>query len=150
VWFADRQFLLFVDIPRSQILRWIQDQPVSVFGSPSNHATGDTRDRQGRLMTCESGGRRVTRTELDGSMTVVVDRYQGKRFNSPNDIVVRSDDTIWFTDPDYGILTDYTGDKAESEFGRYDVFRFGPRVSDLRRTFRDRGVVQRLRLSPHP
>jgi gluconolactonase len=132
VWFADAQFLLFVDIPRSQILRWIEDQPVSVFRSPSNHANGNTRDRQGRLVTCESGGRRVTRTELDGSIMVIVDRYQGKRFNSPNDIVVRSDDTIWFTDPDYGILTDYTGDKAEGEIGRCNVFRFDPRVGDLR------------------
>lgn len=131
VWFADAQCLLFVDIPRSRILRWAEDQPVTIYRSPSNNSNGLTRDRQGRLVACESGGRRVSRTEPDGSVTTLAERYQGKRLNSPNDVVVRSDDTVWFTDPDYGILTDYTGDKAESELGRCHVFRLDPRSGEL-------------------
>jgi gluconolactonase len=132
VWFADLELLLFSDVPNNRILRWVDGQPVTVFRAPSNYANGNTRDRQGRLMTCESGGRRVARTEPDGSVTVVVDRFEGKRLNSPNDIVVKSDDTIWFTDPDYGILTDYTGEKAESEIGRCNAYRLDPRSGQLR------------------
>jgi gluconolactonase len=131
VWFGDQQCLLFSDIPNSVILRWAEGLPVSVHRSFTNHANGNTRDRQGRLLTCESGARRVTRTEPDGSITVLAERFQGKRLNSPNDIVVGSDDTIWFTDPDYGILTDYTGDKAESEIGRCNVYRLDPRSGAL-------------------
>jgi gluconolactonase len=131
VWFADVQLLLFSDVPNNRILRWVEGQPATVFRAPANHANGNTRDRQGRLLTCESGGRRVTRTEPDGTVTVTVDRFDGKRLNSPNDLVVKSDDTIWFTDPDYGILTDYTGDKAESEIGRCNVYRFEPRSGHL-------------------
>ena len=100
VWFADSGCLLLSDVPSNRILRWVEGQGASVYREPSNHANGNTRDRQGRLLTCESGGRRVVRTELDGSETVLADRYQGKRLNSPNDIVVKSDDTVWFTDPD--------------------------------------------------
>jgi gluconolactonase len=131
VWFGDQQCLLFSDIPNAVILRWAEGQAVSVFRSFTNHANGNTRDRQGRLLTCESGARRVTRTEPDGSITVIAERFQGKRLNSPNDIVVAADDSIWFTDPDYGILTDYTGDKAESELGRCNVFRLDPRSGAL-------------------
>ena len=128
VWFADTQTLLFSDIPNDRILRWNEGAGVSVFRMPSNHANGNTRDRQGRLLTCESGGRRVTRTEPDGTITVVAGTYQGKRLNSPNDIVVSNDGAIWFTDPDYGILSDYTGDKAESELGACNVFRVDPQT----------------------
>ena len=96
VWFADAQCLLFSDIPNSQILRWTEGQPVSVYRSFSNPANGLARDRQGRLVTCESGARRLIRTEPDGTLTVIAERYQGKRLNSPNDVVVRADDTIWF------------------------------------------------------
>jgi gluconolactonase len=131
VWFADAQCLLFSDIPNSQVLRWAEGQPVSVYRSFANHANGLARDRQGRLITCESGARRLTRTEPDGTLTVIAERYQGKRLNSPNDVVVRADDTIWFTDPDYGILTDYTGDKAESELGRCNVFCLDSRSGEL-------------------
>jgi gluconolactonase len=123
VWFADQQCLLFTDIPNNRILRWVDGQPASVFRAPSDYANGNTRDRQGRLVTCEHGGRRVTRTEPDGRITVIADRYEGKRLNSPNDVVVRSDDSVWFTDPDYGILSDFTGTKGEREQGGCNVFR---------------------------
>jgi gluconolactonase len=131
VYFADLGVLLASDIPNEQILRFVDGQPPTVFRQPSGNANGNTRDRQGRLLTCESGSRRVTRTERDGRLTVIADNYEGKRFNSPNDIVVRTDDSIWFTDPDYGILSDYTGNKAESELGRRCVFRFKPREGRL-------------------
>jgi gluconolactonase len=124
VWFADTQTLLFVDIPSNQIYRWVEGQGVSVMRQPSNHANGMTRDRQGRLITCEGGTRRVTRTELDGRITVIGDNFEGKRLNSPNDIVVKSDGSIWFTDPDYGILSDYAGDRARSEIGACNVYRW--------------------------
>ena len=95
----------------------------SVFRQPARNSNGNTVDRQGRLVTCEHGGRQVTRTEHDGSITVLADRFQGKRLNSPNDVVVKSDDSIWFTDPDYGILSDYEGDKSDGEIGRCNVYR---------------------------
>lgn len=131
VYFADLGVLLVSDIPSEQILRLVPGQAPTVFRQPSGNANGNTRDRQGRLLTCESGNRRVTRTELDGRQTVLADNYQGKRLNSPNDIIVKSDDTVWFTDPDYGILSDYTGNKATSEMGRRCVFRFDPRDGSL-------------------
>ncbi|MGE3832738.1 MAG: SMP-30/gluconolactonase/LRE family protein [Parvibaculaceae bacterium] len=131
VYFADLGVLLVSDIPSEQILRVVPGQAPTVFRQPSGNANGNTRDRQGRLLTCESGNRRVTRTELDGRQTVLADNYQGKRLNSPNDIIVKSDDTVWFTDPDYGILSDYTGNKAPSEIRRRCVFRFDPRDGSL-------------------
>ncbi len=130
VYFADGGYLLFSDIPNNVLLKWTEGLGVSVFRNPSNYANGNTRDRQGRLVTCEHG-RRLTRTEYDGSVTVLADNYQGKRLNSPNDVVVKSDDTIWFTDPPYGILTDYEGVKGESELGHNYVFRFDPRSGAL-------------------
>jgi gluconolactonase len=102
------------------------DGSVSVFRSPSNYANGNTVDREGRLVTCEHGGRRVTRTEPDGSITVLADRYRGKRLNSPNDVVVKSDGSIWFTDPTYGIDSDYEGHKAEAEQDGSHVYRIDP------------------------
>src|SRR6516162_8234223 len=100
VWFGDGRYLLWSDIPNDRILRWEEETgAVSIFRKPSEFANGNTRDRQGRLITCEHGGRRVTRTEYDGSITVLMDRYQSKRLNSPNDVVVKSDNSIWFTDP---------------------------------------------------
>ncbi len=116
VWFGDGRYLLWSDIPNDRILRWDEETgAVSIFRKPSNNANGNTRDRQGRLVTCEHGGRRVTRTELDGSVTVLADRFEGKRLNSPNDVVVKSDGSIWFTDPPFGILGNYEGDRAPSE-----------------------------------
>jgi gluconolactonase len=116
VWFGDQRCLLWSDIPNDRIMRWDEETgTVSVFRKPSNNANGNTRDRQGRLVTCEHLGRRVTRTEYDGSIIVIVDCFEGKRLNSPNDVVVKSDASIWFTDPVFGILADYEGRKAEPE-----------------------------------
>jgi len=116
VWFGDLRCLLWSDIPNDRILRWDEETgTISPFRRPSGFANGNTRDRQGRLVTCEHGNRRVTRTEIDGSITVLADRFEGRRLNSPNDVVVRSDGSIWFTDPPFGILSHYEGDRAESE-----------------------------------
>lgn len=116
VWFGDGRYLLWSDIPNNRILRWEEETgAVSIFRAPSNFANGNTRDRQGRLVTCEHGARRVTRTEYDGTITVIADRFEGKRLNSPNDVVVASDDAVWFTDPSFGILGHYEGHKAEPE-----------------------------------
>jgi gluconolactonase len=115
VWFGDGRYLLWSDIPNNRILKWEEETgAVSVWRKPSNFANGNTRDRQGRLITCEHG-RRLTRTEYDGSITVLMDRFQGKRLNSPNDVVVKSDGSIWFTDPPFGILANYEGFRAEPE-----------------------------------
>jgi gluconolactonase len=116
VWFGDARCLLWSDIPNNRILRWDEETgATSIFRKPSNYANGNTRDRQGRLVTCEHDSRRVTRTEYDGSITVMADNYNGKKLNSPNDVVVKSDGSIWFTDPNFGILGYYEGHKAESE-----------------------------------
>ncbi len=131
VWFQDANMLLWSDIPNSRMLRWTWDGSVDVFRRDSNYSNGNTRDREGRLVTCEHGGRRVTRTEPDGTITVIADSYHGKRLNSPNDVVVKSDGTIWFTDPDYGIMSDYEGHKAESEQGGCYVYRVDPASGDI-------------------
>ena len=116
VWFGDGRYLLWSDVPGNCIRRWDEESDaVSYFRKPSNHSNGNTRDRQGRLVTCEHLTRRVTRTEYDGTITVICDRYEGKRLNSPNDIVVKSDGSIWFTDPHFGILGHYEGELADQE-----------------------------------
>lgn len=126
-WFGGGRYLVFSDIPNNRMMRYDEcDGHMSVFRMPSNNSNGNTTDREGRLVTCEHGARRVTRTEHDGSITVLADRYKGKRFNSPNDVVVKSDGSIWFTDPSYGILIDYEGGKAESEIGACHVYRIDP------------------------
>jgi gluconolactonase len=130
VWFGDAGCLLFSDIPNNRIMRWSDAGGLSVWRQPSNYTNGHTRDREGRLVSCEHGGRRVSRTEIDGRITVLVDRWQGKPLNSPNDVVVKSDGTIWFTDPHYGIMTDYEGDKAEQEIP-CQVYRFDPKDGSL-------------------
>ncbi len=105
VWFGAGRYLLWSDIPNNRIMRWDEESGVaSVFRKPSNFANGNTRDRQGRLLSCEHGTRRVSRTEYEGTITTVADRYEGKPLNSPNDIVCKSDGSIWFTDPPFGIL----------------------------------------------
>jgi gluconolactonase len=114
VWFGDQGCLLFSDIPNNRILRW-SEEGMTTFRQPSNYTNGHTRDRQGRLISCEHGTRRVTRTEWDGTLTVIADSYDGKPLNSPNDVIVASDGSIWFTDPHYGIGTDYEGFKAPQE-----------------------------------
>src|SRR5262249_20115421 len=116
VWFGDSRCIIWSDIPNDRLMRWDEETgAVSVFRKPSNNANGNTRDRQGRLLTCEHLRRRVTRTEYDGAITVICDRFEGKRLNSPNDVVVKSDGSIWFTDPRFGILGYYEGEIAESE-----------------------------------
>jgi gluconolactonase len=129
VWFGDGRYLLWSDIPNNRILRWLEDNgEVSVFRSPSNFANGNTRDRQGRLVTCEHDSRRVTRTEYDGSVTVLVDHFEGKPLNAPNDLAVQSNGAIWFTDPGYGILSDYEGHKASFELPT-NVYRIDPKTN---------------------
>lgn len=116
VWFGDGRYLLWSDIPNDRMMRWDEESGnVSVFRKPANLANGNTRDRLGRLVTCESAARRVTRTEYDGSITVLADSFDGKPLNSPNDVVVKSDHSIWFTDPPFGINNNYTGRKARQE-----------------------------------
>jgi gluconolactonase len=132
-WFAAGRYLVWSDIPNNRMLRFDDtDGSVSVFRQPSNNSNGNTVDGQGRLVTCEHLTRRVTRTEHDGSLTVIASDYQGKRLNSPNDVVVKSDGSIWFTDPSYGILMDYEGDRANSEIGACHVYRFDPETGDIR------------------
>src|SRR5579859_598933 len=132
VWFGDGRYLLWSDIPNDRIMRWDEETGVtSIFRKPSNFANGHTRDRQGRLVSCEHGGRRVSRTEYDGTITVLVDRFEGKRLNSPNDIVVKSDDTIWFSDPPFGILGNYEGHKSEQELPG-NLYRFDPRTGETK------------------
>lgn len=132
VYFADGDYLLWSDIPNNRIMRWTETGGVGVYRQPANYTNGHTRDRQGRLVSCEHGGRRITRTEPDGSITILADSFQDKRLNSPNDVVVKSDNSIWFTDPTYGILSDYEGYKSESELDACYVFRLDPDSRELR------------------
>jgi gluconolactonase len=126
VWVGDGHYLLCSDIPNDRIVRWTEETgQLSVFRCPSNNANGNTRDRQGRLVTCEHDSRRVTRTEHDGTITVLMDRFHGKLLNAPNDVVVKSDGSIWFTDPGYGILMNYEGHKAPFELPAV-VYRLDP------------------------
>ncbi|UIK08414.1 SMP-30/gluconolactonase/LRE family protein [Neorhizobium galegae] len=148
VWFADLNCLIWSDIPNQRMMRWAPEGGVSVFRSPSNFVNGNTRDRQGRLVSCEHGGRRVTRTEIDGSITILADRYQGKRLNSPNDVVVRSDGSVWFTDPTYGIKSDYEGYRAEPEQDTRNVYRLDPVSGDLEAAVTDFGQPNGLAFSP--
>ena len=123
-WFAPGRYLVFSDIPNNRILRHDDASgTVCVFRQPSNNANGNTVDNQGRLVTCEHLTRRLTRTEFDGSISVLTDNFEGKRLNSPNDVVVKADGTIWFTDPPYGILSDYEGDYGEQEIDGCHVYR---------------------------
>ena len=139
VWFGDARHLLVSDIPNNRILKWEEETgAVSVFRRPSGFANGNTRDREGRLITCEHGGRRVTRTELDGSITVLMDRFEGKRLNSPNDVVVKSDGSIWFTDPPFGLLSDYEGARAEQELPQ-NLYRLDPATGQA--TVLDDGIA---------
>src|SRR3984885_8684526 len=137
VYFADGDYLVWSDIPNNRMLRWAGGH-VSVFRDFSNNSNGNTRDRQGRLVTCEHGARRVTRTETDGSITVLVDSFNGKPLNSPNDVVVKSDGSIWFTDPIFGLLGNYEGYKAEPEI-EPNVYRLDP--STLKATIVAEGVL---------
>lgn len=126
VWFGDQRCLIWSDIPNSRLMRWHETTGrVDVFRDPANNSNGNTRDRQGRLITCEHLTRRVTRTEPDGRITVVADRFDGKPLNSPNDVVVKSDGSIWFTDPPFGVLGFYEGERAEPELPTH-IYRVDP------------------------
>ena len=126
VWFGDGRFLLWSDIPNNRLMKWEEETgAVGVFRHPSNYSNGNTRDRQGRLITCEHDARRVTRTEYDGTITVIAERFEGKPLNSPNDVVCRSDGSIWFTDPPFGILGNYEGHVAKPELPT-NVYRVDP------------------------
>lgn len=148
VWFSDANQLVWSDIPNQRMLRWEPEGGVSVFRQPSNFANGNTRDRQGRLVTCEHGTRRVSRTEIDGSITMLADSFEGRRLNSPNDVVVRSDGSIWFTDPTYGILSDYEGYKAEPEQPARNVYRLDPESGELVAVIGDFGQPNGIAFSP--
>ncbi|MFG1709361.1 SMP-30/gluconolactonase/LRE family protein [Nonomuraea sp. M3C6] len=133
VYFPAGRFLVWSDIPNERMLRWDEmTGAVGPFRQPSGYANGNTLDREGRLITCEQGDRRVTRTEHDGSITVIADRWEGKRLNSPNDAVVHSDGSIWFTDPPYGILSNYEGVAAEQEIDGCHVYRVDPVTGEVR------------------
>ncbi len=130
-YFPAGRYLLFSDIPNDRMLRFDElTGAVGVFRAPAGYSNGNTVDRQGRLLSCEHGRRRVTRTEHDGTVTVLTDRFEGKRLNSPNDLVERSDGSIWFTDPSYGIDSDYEGHKAVSEIGACNVYRIDPSTGE--------------------
>ena len=127
-WFGAGRYLVWSDIPNNRMMRWQEETGrVSVFRQPSNNSNGNTRDRQGRLITCEHDTRRVTRTEFDGTITTLIDKFDGKPLNSPNDVVVKSDDSIWFTDPPFGILGNYEGHMAKQELPT-NVYRLDPKT----------------------
>lgn len=125
-YFPHGDYLLWSDIPNHHMYQWVEGSGTRIFRQHSNYSNGNTRDREGRLITCEHLTRRVTRTEHDGTVTVIADAYEGKRLNSPNDVVVKSDGSIWFTDPPYGILSDYEGKTADQEQAGCFVYRCDP------------------------
>jgi len=131
VWFADQDCLLVSDVPNDRIMRWTESGGISVFRQPSAYANGHTRDGEGRLIGCSHLDHCIRRTELDGSLVTLVDRYQDKRLNSPNDVVVKSDGTIWFSDPVFGIVTDYEGGRRAPELPS-NLYRFDPRDGSLK------------------
>lgn len=131
VWFGDGRYLLWSDIPNNRMMKWDEETgAVSVFRKPANNSNGNTRDRQGRLVTCEHDARRVTRTEYDGSTTVIASEFEGKPLNSPNDVVCKSDGSLWFTDPPFGILGNYEGHVAKVELPT-NVYRWDPTTKKL-------------------
>jgi gluconolactonase len=146
VWFGDHNCLLWSDIPANRIMRLTPDGQVSVFRSNSGHTNGNTRDRQGRLMSCEHSGRRVARTETNGAITVLADTYEGRPLNSPNDVVVRSDGSIWFTDPDYGLRLHVPGGHREQAHD--NVFRIDPSTGALTAVVTDFDKPNGLAFSP--
>jgi gluconolactonase len=148
-WFAPGRFLVWSDIPNNRMMRFDETSgSVSVFRQPSNNSNGNTVDNQGRLVTCEHLTRRVTRTDFDGTVQVIADRFQGKRFNSPNDVVVKSDGSIWFTDPSYGIMHDYEGEYGEEEMGGCHVYRVDPLSGDVFKVAGDFEKPNGLAFSP--
>jgi gluconolactonase len=141
VYFGDARCLLWSDIPGNRIMRWDEETGrTSVYRKPSNHANGNTRDRQGRLVTCEHSGRRISRTEYDGTVTVLMDKFDGKPLNGTNDVVVKSDDSIWFSDPPSGIAGYYLGEAAQQELPN-NLYRLDPKTRQA--SVATAGLVQR-------
>ena len=131
VWFGDGRYLLWSDIPNNRIMRWDEETgAVGVFRRPANFANGNTRDRQGRLLSCEHATRRISRTEYDGTITTIADKFDGKPLNSPNDVVCKSDGSIWFTDPPFGILGFYEGYVATPQLPT-NVYRVDPQTGQV-------------------
>ncbi len=148
-YFPAHRYLMWSDIPNNRQMRWDEtDGSVSVFRDQADNSNGNTVDRQGRLITCHHRSRNVVRTEHDGSRTVLASHYQGKRLNSPNDVVVKSDGSIWFTDPAYGIESDYEGDAAPGEIGGCHVYRIDPATGDVAAVATDFGRPNGLAFSP--
>ncbi|MEJ0020843.1 MAG: SMP-30/gluconolactonase/LRE family protein [Acetobacteraceae bacterium] len=148
VWFGDTRQLLWSDIPNDRILRWDEETgAVSLFRKPSHFANGNTRDRQGRLITCEMGSQRLTRTEYDGTITVLADRFEGKRLTGPNDVVVTTDGSIWFSDNGAGIRTNYLGAKGTPELP-FRVYRIDGRTGKLDIAIDDMARPNGLAFSP--
>jgi len=148
-WFAAGRYLVWSDIPNNSMMRFVEPSgEVSVFREHSNYSNGNTVDNQGRLVSCEHLTRRVTRTEITGRITVIADRFEGKRLNSPNDVVVKSDDSVWFTDPAYGIDSDYEGDKQAPEIGACHVYRVDRKTGAVRAVVTDAVRPNGLAFSP--
>lgn len=147
VWMGDADCLLVQDLPRNRTMRWSETTGLSVYRYPSEYANGQTRDRQGRLIACSHRARCLFRTEFDGTVTTLVTHHAGKRLNSPNDVVVRSDGSIWFSDPVYGIANDYEGGRQESEQPPA-LYRFDPETGEIRVVAGDFGGPNGLAFSP--
>ena len=148
-WFAAGRYLVWSDIPNNRMMRYVEPSgEVSVFRERSNNSNGNSVDNQGRLVTCEHLTRRVTRTEIDGSITVLANKWNGKRLNSPNDLVVKSDDSIWFTDPAYGIDTDYEGDRADPEISGCHVYRLDAKSGEVTAVITDMVRPNGIAFSP--
>lgn len=148
-WFAAGRYLVWSDIPNNRMMRYVEPSgEVSVFREASNNSNGNTVDNQGRLVSCEHLTRRVTRTEITGKITVLADKWQGKRLNSPNDLVVKSDDSVWFTDPAYGIDTDYEGDRQAPEVGGCYVYRIDPKSGEVKAVITDMVRPNGIAFSP--
>lgn len=148
VYFPHGDYLLYSDVPGNKMYQWTEEAGSRVYRAPSNYSNGNTRDLDGRLITCEHLTRRVTRTEHDGSITVLVDQHDGKKFNSPNDVVVKLDGTIWFTDPPYGIISDYEGKKANQEQDGCYVYRLDLKSNTLSIVAKDFEKPNGLAFSP--
>jgi gluconolactonase len=146
VWFGDLQCLIWSDIMANRLMRWTADGATAMFRADSRHANGNTRDRQGRLVTCEHSGRRVTRTEHDGTITVIADRFEGKPLNSPNDVVVKSDSSVWFTDPEYGLRINLPGGTREQACE--NVYRVDPATGAITAVVTDFDKPNGLAFSP--
>lgn len=148
VWFGDQGALLFSDIPTQRIMRWSEAEGLSTYRNGSQFNNGNTRDTQGRLIGCRHGARDVVRTNHNGSLTVLADQYQGKRLNSPNDVIVSSDDAVWFTDPTYGIMSNFEGFRAPSEQSANHVFRIDPQSGAIEAVVSDFTQPNGLVFSP--